>query len=244
MMKIVWLSQYNVSILQPELKLNREAHQHTSSWIHNLSESLALHKEIELHIITHSQLVDETQSVKKYGIFFHVIKYTLPFTSKGFPGYFPYDKLTGYYSFQGRARKVINELRPDLIHVHGTEGGYFSAASGTGIPFIVSMQGIISEYVKIEPSFAGYLQSRYEKRAVSKARHFGCRTDFDNAFVRKLNKTAIIHDLPEAMNMVFYKHQWKRPADQSILFVGLVKRPKGIEDLIHAMPRLVEAFPN
>ncbi len=65
MIKIVWLAQYNVSVLQPELILNREVVQHSSSWIHSLSDNLALNKQVQLYIITHSQLVDKTQFIKK-----------------------------------------------------------------------------------------------------------------------------------------------------------------------------------
>ena len=243
-MKIVWLAQYNVSTLQPELKLNRVVVQHSSSWIHSLSEILALNKEVQLHIITHSQLIDETQVIKKNGICFHVIKYSFPFTKKGFPNYFPYDKLTGYHHFTKIARKIIDEIKPDIIHVHGTEGGYFNPTSKTNVPCIISIQGIISKYIKIEPTLAGFLQIPYERRAIRNSRYFGCRTNFDYDFVRRINKNAVIFDLPEAMNIVFYKHQWKRPSKLSLLFVGSVNKRKGIEDLIHSLVKLKSIFPS
>ena len=244
MIKVVWLAQYNVSTLQPQLKLNRQSTQHNSSWIHSLSDSLALNKELELHIITHSQLIDKTQVVEKNGIFFHVIKYNFPFSKKGFPGYFPYDKLTGYDYFRRKARRVIEKIAPDILHVHGTEGGYFMPALRAKMPCIVSIQGIISEYIKIEPSFAGFLQIPYEKTAVRKAKYFGCRTNFDHDFVRGINKDAVIFDLPEAMNMVFYNHHWKRPSQLSILFVGSLNKRKGIEDLLLAMAKLKFLYPS
>jgi glycosyltransferase involved in cell wall biosynthesis len=244
MLKIVWLAQYNVSTLQPELKLNRDVVQHTSSWIHSLSEFLALKNEIQLHIVTHSQLVDKTQVVRKNGIYFHVIKYSFPFTKKGFPNYFPYDRLTGYHQFAKEARKIIDEIAPDVLHVHGTEGGYYIPASKKDLPCIISIQGIISEYIKIEPTLAGFLQIRYERKAIKEAKNFGCRTNFDFDFVRGLNKSATIFDLPEAMNMVFYKYKWKRPEQLSLVFVGSVNKRKGIEDLIYALVKLKTFFPS
>ncbi|MEJ7831144.1 MAG: glycosyltransferase, partial [Segetibacter sp.] len=175
MIKVVWLTQYNVYELLPEIQLTREVVLHSSSWIHTLSEALALEKEISLHIITHSPLVSHSQTIGKNGIEFHVIKYNFPFTDRGFPEYLPFDKLSGYHSFKKEAAEKIRELRPDVLHVHGTEGGYFTAAIDSDLPCIVSIQGIISEYIKIEPSVAGYLQIFYERQAVQRAKYFGCR---------------------------------------------------------------------
>ncbi len=246
MIRIAWLTQYDIFRLLPEININRKVTLHSSSWIHSLSEALALNKEIELHIITQTQLVDKTQHLKKNGIYFHVIKYNFPFTKKGFPGFFPLDRLTGYYSFSKKAKKVINEIKPDILHVHGTEGGYYIPASGSKIPCIISIQGIISEYVKIEPSFASYLQLPYEHFAVKKNKYFGCRTDFDFDFVKKLNKNAVVFDLPEAMNKIFFERswKWKAPSDLSILFVGSINARKGIVDLINAVAIIKKTFPS
>ena len=242
--KIVWLSPYNIFKLLPEVAINRKTGAHSSSWIHSLSEMLAQNKELELHIITHTQLVNQTQHFKKNEIYFHIIKYNFPFTNKGFPWFFPLDKLTGYYSFSKRAKKLIDEIHPDLLHVHGTEGGYFTPAFKTNIPCIISIQGIISEITKLEPSIGGYLQLPYEQKAIKNGKYFGCRTNFDFAYIKKKNINAVIFDLPEAMNMVFYEHQWQPESGLSLLFIGSVIKRKGIEDLIAAVYKLKPIFPH
>jgi glycosyltransferase involved in cell wall biosynthesis len=243
MVKVVWLSQYNVFKLLPEIKLNREVILHNSSWIHSLSKELALQTDIELHIITYSHLVSYSQTIKKEGITFHVIKYSFPFTSRGFPWYLPIDKLTSYHSFSKQAQKIIQEIKPHVLHVHGTEGGYNIPAIKTNIPYIISIQGIISEYLKIAPSIGGFLQLFHERAAIRKGKYFGCRTNFDFEFVKSVNKKAVIFDLPEAMNKVFFERQWDPEEEISLLFVGSVIFRKGIEDLIHALYKLKAIFP-
>src|SRR5580658_5438007 len=81
MSRIIWLAPYNIFRLLPEIKINRTVGMHNASWIHNLSEAIAMHGEIELHIITSSQLVDQSQYLIKNGIHFHVIKYAFPYTN-------------------------------------------------------------------------------------------------------------------------------------------------------------------
>lgn len=70
MIKVAWLTQYNVYELLPEIRLNREVILHNSSWINVLSEQLILQKGIELHIITYSPFVVQSQTIKKMGLIF------------------------------------------------------------------------------------------------------------------------------------------------------------------------------
>jgi glycosyltransferase involved in cell wall biosynthesis len=243
MIKVVWLCCYNISNLLPELQLDQQVTMHSASWILNLSAALAAKPNVELHIITQCPNVARTQSIEKFGIHFHVVKHSLPFTSKGFPWYFPVDKLSAYFSFSKSALKIINQVKPDVLHVHGTEGAYCFPALKTNIPSIISIQGIMEEYMKIEPSNIGYLRVLLERYAVKKGRYFGCRTNFDSAFVKRTNKKAVVYDLPEAMNPVFFQQQWKPGPGLTLLFVGYVTKRKGIEDLIHALYKLKIIFP-
>ena len=242
-MKIVWLSQYNIFKLLPEINLRLKVILHNSSWIQNLSDELALNKEIELHIISYSHLIDQSQEFMKNGIYFHIIKYNFPFTNKGFPWYLPLDKLNAYNTFKKVAEKVIKEIKPDVLHVHGTEGGYFLPAIEINIPTIISIQGIIKECVREQPSVSGYMQIPYERFALKKGVNFGCRTEFDSGHVRKINKNARIFDLPEAINKIYFEKEWNPQKGISLVFVGTVIKRKGIEDLISSLCIVKNDFP-
>jgi len=92
-MKIFWLAPYPVHDLRPELKGLTKGGTNTSGWIVNLAKSLAQLPNIELHIITSCAHLPYDQEVKKHGINFHVIRYTLPLIKSGFPGFFPFDSI-------------------------------------------------------------------------------------------------------------------------------------------------------
>ena len=68
-----------------------------------------------------------------------------------------YRKIPEHYI--SKARKLINEFDPDLIHIQGTEYFYgnFPKDVYCGKPVVVSLQGIISGYC---PHVAGYLSKR------------------------------------------------------------------------------------
>ena len=97
-------------------------------------------------------------------------------------------------------RNVILGLEPDLIHVHGTEDEYGLAALDVAVPSIVSIQGIVQLCGHVSPSVFFRLQTPIERGIIRKAKYFGSRTDWANKFIRSLNNTAKIYDLPEAVS--------------------------------------------
>src|SRR5262245_7350881 len=130
-MRIAWLGDYPLRLLQPELAIARRSQGHPASWIVNLAKALSKTEAVELHVITAGTGIRENQTITKDGMTFHVLRHTFPFTIRGFPAYMPLDVLTRYASLRKQVRKAILKLQPDLIHVHGTENGYGLAALET-----------------------------------------------------------------------------------------------------------------
>lgn len=137
--------------------------------------------------------------------------------------------------FVGIARKVINEFRPDVIHINGAEFFYaaFPIDVYGNVPVVVSLQGIINGYM---PHYNGALtpielrgtninlryllrgtsilgeqkkwykeQSKAEATAISQHRYFTGRTDWDRAWVQYINPTAKYFSVNETLRAPFYK---------------------------------------
>src|SRR5262245_28640505 len=138
-MRIAWLGGYRLGLLQPELTTVRQLQSHPASWIVNLAKALSTTDNVDLQIITATAGIRENQTITKDGITFHVVRSTFPFTTHGFPEYMPLDVMTRYATLRRQLRNVIVRLRPDLIHVHGTEDGYGLAALDVAVPIIVSI---------------------------------------------------------------------------------------------------------
>jgi glycosyltransferase involved in cell wall biosynthesis len=244
--RVAWLASYDVAGLQPEIAIRRRLRPETkrlATWIVNLADAIAPRDDIDLHLITASSVVDRGATVRRNGIAYHVVRHAFPCTCRGFPPYLRLDLWSRYAFLRRDVARLLRRLRPDLIHVHGTEYGYGLAALDTGLPTIVSIQGIVSCVARLSPTMECRLQAPIERHIIRNARYFGSRTAWATAFIRSLNGTAKVYDLPEAIADVFFRAGGGSRGHSDILMVGYVERLKGIEEALEAMRVVLAACP-
>jgi glycosyltransferase involved in cell wall biosynthesis len=244
--RVAWLAAYDATRLQPEIAILRQPRpelQRPATWIVNLAHALAARNDVDLHVITASSAVGRNETVRRNGVTFHVVRHAFPYTCRGFPPYLRLDLWSRYAYLRRQTTRLLKRLQPDLIHVHGTEYGYGLVALDTGLPTIVTMQGIVSRLMQGSPTTANWLQAPIERYVIRNISYFGTRTAWATEFIRSLNKTATVYDLPEAVGEVFFKTAGGSLGQKNILMVGLVHRPKGIEDALEAMRIVLAACP-
>jgi len=242
-MKIVWFAPYDVLTLEPELKPARRLAGHSCSWIVNLSLALADIPGIDLQIVTESPLVKQHTVVEKNNITYHVLKSGIPFTNRGYPSYFKLDLYMHYAPNIRRIVSYVDTLKPDIVHAYGTENAYALAASKSTYPFIVSMQGILNHILEKSTRYSDKLKMTLERNLVKEATYFDCRTNLDEAFIRKWNPNAKVFTIHRAIHPAFFEVDWEIPTDYKLLFVGTVLERKGIETLISALENVAKIYP-
>ncbi len=207
-MKILWIAPYPV-----------KAGQHPAPWILMLAREVAAagHR---LTILTPSPKVNHLQRMSNPDGYEVIV---LPYQGGLM-------HLLSLFNTQIRAVEKYLESAPDVydvIHVHGTELQYASSLNriGSRIPYIISIQGIISLYKKeltqkLSKRYLYWtLNSFYEKKEIRQSRHFFCRTDWDQQFVRENNQHADINVCWEILRPEFFEYTHSFTGND-ILFMG------------------------
>ncbi len=176
------------------------------------------------------------------------------------------------YSAPDEWREIMGRVKPDVIHIHGTEYPYGADWVRTFGPgkVVVSIQGLLSviarNYLGGIPAsdFPSTLrdvlkhdspkrqQASYVKRGEAERKllgnvtHIIGRTSWDRAHVKAINPNATYHYGGETLRPLFYERKWSygecRP---HTIFVSQGYYPlKGLHKLIEALPLVLREFPD
>lgn len=143
--------------------------------------------------------------------------------------------------------KIIQENKPDLIHIFGAEWCYGMLASHVTVPVVIHIQGLWSQirnslllpgqstlFDRFKPElwnhplgfFARYQyynlsmeRHRREEEILRRNKYFMCRTRWDQSVVRFYNKNARIFHVDEALRQEFIgcKDWWQPHAENKKL---------------------------
>lgn len=155
---------------------------------------------------------------------------------------------------------VIDKVKPDLIHIHGTESVFGLVQQFVNVPTVVSIQGTITvykykyfskisyfdvirfSYVKSFLFFRTYidLYKRFKKievreqRIYNHTKHFIGRTAWDRRITKVLAPAADYYHNDEILRGAFYENVWKyTPSGKLVLFTtNGADIYKGLETLL------------
>ncbi|MDB5123235.1 MAG: hypothetical protein JWP94_1364 [Mucilaginibacter sp.] len=156
--------------------------------------------------------------------------------------------------------QIVNEVKPDLIHVHGTEGPFGLVQKFVDIPTVVSIQGTITVYRYKYFSTISYLDTlrfsrlkdllllrsfvnvykEFAKKAAREqeiydhSKHFIGRTAWDRRVTLVMAPAAGYYHNDEILQDSFYKYEWKNKLDAKLILFT-TNGPniyKGIETLL------------
>ena len=156
---------------------------------------------------------------------------------------------------------VIDEIKPDVIHVFGTEMEYGLMSGLTDIPVVIHIQGILHPYyyhltrIKLPFFKALYAQRMIdilkgstlqnglrifkrrvgiERKIYETARYFMGRTDWDQQITHLLSPNACYFHCDEMLRPCFLEADWTHHATETLNVVSIISSPlyKGHETLV------------
>jgi glycosyltransferase involved in cell wall biosynthesis len=221
---------------------------HHATWLPPLARELESRaSDLDLHWITCTKEVESHTTLKAWNQTFHLLpRYKLSI-----------EILTGFMRERSLIARVLQEIRPDIVHAWGTEQGYAYAANGFSGTSLISLQGILQAYCKAAAMpWLTRAQAFHESQVLRQAKHLTVESPWGKSQLHHLAAQAHIDLLEYGVNPAcFEKHRaghWEqRGARQETnspdassgpvaLFVGSISRLKGVDTLLSAFsdPRL------
>lgn len=232
----------------------------TGGWLLALADVLILSGGVELTVASISTLVKKLTKVEGACIRYYAIPYTGDSVYKE-----EYEK-----AFEA----IYNEVRPDIVHIHGTEFPHSLAALRAcgSTRTVVSLQGlasVISQYylaglsvkeILGKPTLHDLLRMSllqekremeirgiYETQLIKEASYIIGRTNFDRTHVWAVNPDAEYYHCNEILRSEFYKSgEWSyEKCMPHSIFLSQGSYPlKGLHKVLEALPLVKRFFPD
>ena len=256
-MNILWLT--NVAMPEASLLMN-EKPTPFGGWFASASVALADEDGIKLSIAFPKNGLSDVLVLKGEKITFYA-----------FP---PVSEKDVRFNIQNiYLKKILNETKPDIVHIFGTEYAHTLAMvnacqkgkvviSIQGLTSVISMHYLTGIPAKVQNRFTirdfikqdnlKQQQSKFIKRgafefeALRKVKHIIGRTTWDRACTSQINPDAKYYICNETLRNEFYKHAWDiEKCEKHSIFVSQGAYPiKGLHFMLEAMPLILKHFPD
>jgi glycosyltransferase involved in cell wall biosynthesis len=158
---------------------------HHATWLPPLAHELAHHTPgYDFHWITLTKEVSQPTTVQAWNQTFHLLpRWKLSL-----------EMLTGFRRERRLISRILQEIKPDLVHGWGTEQGYGYAANDFKGPSLISLQGILQAYCNAAAMpWLTRLQATHEARVLRQAKHLTVESPWGKSRLQPLAPHAEIH---------------------------------------------------
>jgi glycosyltransferase involved in cell wall biosynthesis len=229
--KVVWICNFSNNEIQRILHPGIYENEY-SSWITRLAELFEKDDIFELHIISAQNHILRNKHFQLKGVNYHFFNPQIILFGKSFSK-FHLDYKTNFLYLKIIIKRIVKKIKPDLIHLHGTEVDHSSSILQfkSKYPVLVTVQGFISHSTNSGDYF---IKNRIinEQKIFKKFKHFGYRTKTMGQDIKKYNPDAVLHwhhyPFPDIK-----LHNLNKKFD--LVFFARVTKDKGIEDLLNAV---------
>lgn len=239
-------------------------------WINSLETEMSKQDNIELAV----SFLGQSDSFKTtlHGVTYYPISF-MPYSCKAkllckfrYKN-FEYER-EEWYKFTDPMLKVINDFKPDIIEIFGTELPFSLIGKETKIPVIVHIQGLLNPYwltffynklsffsyicsdcnlkhqYKRYKEVVGFRRSAWREREEAKCvNHFIGRTEWSRRVIKALNPKATYHYGGEILRSVFYQSK-DRLIPDTLTIISTLSQPmyKGFDLVLYTAKLLCDSY--
>lgn len=235
-MRVAFCSHYPLSAIFGD-GASGSAREHPFPWVRLLARELLQGGHLSsLDILTHSTRYPHDEVIERDGITFHIFAWQdrvelSPVRLRGFQ--------VAWGNALWRLVRCLRSLNPDVVHAHGTDDVYSLAAALCGLPHLVSLQGLMAEIGRAQPTRRLHWLQRMERQALRWAGAVNAKTPGAADFARQQNPRIAVHQIEDPVAQEYFAAPVP-PARPVLHFVGELLPRKGVEQWIEAFVALTE----
>ncbi len=235
-MKVAWICYSVDNELRNFFNKNNKI-QEKAQWISSLKKGFLNYKDIELHIISPNYYINRNINFKYNGINYHFYKRYIILPKKIY-SFLRINYLTEFWLYKYYISKIIENIKPDIIHLFGTENSEYSSGILPLVnkyPIFVTIQGFRNKVPA--NNYMDKHMKIIENKIIQNVINFGIRTNYMKEYILLYNKKAKFywHILPFPKPVSTHFGQDLENTKYDVGFWGRVVPDKGIEDLIYAL---------
>ncbi len=236
-MKILLICHFTNQDIQKKINPKKKVNEF-APWISYYINEFKKHKEHTFYIISPHRWISRNITYKEENIVYHFYSCGIPFYGRHWPSKFRFDYLTKYYFNKRKVKKIVNNIKPDVINLIGAENPYYTSTILQFIkhyPILLTIQGFAfkTKKKKVTSNYVNYLIS-LENKVIRLVENQSIRTHDMERTVKKINPKAKVHwnDFPTPYGNLKVSSPQKK---YDFVFFARVTQDKGIFDFLNAI---------
>lgn len=241
--KVVWICSFGNDEVKKIVDAKDDIF--ASPWISELIKLFREREEVELTIIAPNYYNNNYESFRLGKIQVYLYKYRI---SRLPPR--AYNLTFNYRTATNSILRIVNDIKPDIVHLHGSENPLYSASAiplMDKYPVLVTIQGFVSLSSTPKNIISRYIRwnrIRFERIINSKASYFTVATDDGVKELKRFQTTAKLYrdhyptTKPNISSLDFPIKKY------DIVYYARLSKAKGIEDLLEAIKILKKTRPS
>jgi glycosyltransferase involved in cell wall biosynthesis len=228
---VAWISDFPIEWL-PDIpaELRHLPRRHPATWQMAMVNEYEKNSDLQLHVIVLRGRIARDLTFIRNGVTFHVIKAK------------PKWRLASLYWLDTiLIRKVLQQIKAKVVHAWGSEKGAGLIAARLGLPYVMTIQGLLDWYKHlIPPTLYDRFLAVVETLSLRRAQVVTAESNFPAQYIRQHFPNRLVYQVEHVPNGLFLDVH-RAPITQPVKFIivaGLGYR-KGYDLLFAALEQLL-----